>query len=293
MARKRMIDPSIWQDDGMATLTARQQLLYIGLFSNADDAGRLNGSAMAIRLILPAVYGGVDLSEIEADLGEVLATMDKLIAYQVAGKQYLSFTNYSVWQNINRPSPSKLPPPPTENSAIPHGTFSEPSRLEEKKGIEGNRKETPPAARAGARAKRASAASTPKPPNRVAQVIDAVHALDSELPCDVSARDGAAIKASAAPPGKIAEAYQAVYSGRWGDDWMRDNLSFQLVIARLAGYEAHMRASPRAPRGQTAVYFGDDRAAQIAHYGDPDMAIAQARAQMQARAANKNGSRDP
>lgn len=112
MARKRMIDPSVWQDEGMADLTPRQQLLYIGLISNADDDGRLKGTPAAIRLMLPIVYPGTPLDEIELDLLCVLSAMSKLIRYEHEGRAYLVFLNYRRWQNINRPTPSALPAPP-------------------------------------------------------------------------------------------------------------------------------------------------------------------------------------
>jgi hypothetical protein len=112
MARKRMIDPSIWTDEGMAELTPRQQLLYIGLFSNADDDGRLKGSAAAIRLMLPTVYAGATSDEIEGDVAGVLTQMRQLTRYEVEGRQYFAFRNYRHWQSINRPNDSHLPPPP-------------------------------------------------------------------------------------------------------------------------------------------------------------------------------------
>ena len=111
MARKRMIDPSLWSDDGMAELPPRQQLLYIGLFSNADDHGRLKGSPVAIRLALPGVYGGCALDDIALDLDDVLSRMSKLRRYSVDGRDYLQFDNYATWQRIDKPSDSILPPP--------------------------------------------------------------------------------------------------------------------------------------------------------------------------------------
>jgi hypothetical protein len=122
VARKRMIDPSIWTDEGMAALTPRQQLLYIGLVSNADDAGRLRGSAIAVRLMLPTVFGEATVEEIEAELVAVLGQMRKLCRYQHDGNTYLAFRNYSRWQNINRPTPSKMPHPPEECVSPPAGT---------------------------------------------------------------------------------------------------------------------------------------------------------------------------
>jgi hypothetical protein len=126
MARKRMIDPAIWTDEGMAELTPRQQLLYIGLFSNADDAGRIRGSPSSVRLTLPTVYGGVSLEEVAADLNAVLREMRQLVAYEEDGRLYLVFRNYLHWQKIEHPSKSTLPAPP-DPVANGHATFPDPS----------------------------------------------------------------------------------------------------------------------------------------------------------------------
>jgi hypothetical protein len=124
-----MIDPSIWTDEGMAELTPRQQLLYIGMISNADDDGRLKGSESALRLTLPTLYAGAAVAEIAGDVDAVLATMRQVVRYQCASRVYIAFRNYRQWQKIDKPSPSILPPPPemTDDSTSPHRTLVEPS----------------------------------------------------------------------------------------------------------------------------------------------------------------------
>lgn len=122
MARKRMIDPTLWTNEGLAELSLRQQLLYIGLFSNADDDGRLKAPPATIRMMLPTVYGGVATDEIEIDLLCVMGVMTKLVRYQHDGNDYLAFLNYRDWQQIQHPSKSKLPPP-----VGAHGALIEPS----------------------------------------------------------------------------------------------------------------------------------------------------------------------
>ena len=43
MARKRMIDPNIWDSEDFSKLSILGRLLFIGMFSNADDEGRGKG----------------------------------------------------------------------------------------------------------------------------------------------------------------------------------------------------------------------------------------------------------
>jgi hypothetical protein len=129
-----MIDPSLWQDEGMAELTPRQQLLYVGMFSNADDDGRLKGSASAIRLILPTLFVGCALDDIDRDIDAVLLAFRQLIRYEACGRVYIAFRNYRKWQKIERPSPSVLPAPPLENAdtALPQVKLKEEKLTEEK-----------------------------------------------------------------------------------------------------------------------------------------------------------------
>ena len=46
MARKRMIDPGIWQSEDFAKMSTLGKLVFIGLFSNADDEGRGRANAL-------------------------------------------------------------------------------------------------------------------------------------------------------------------------------------------------------------------------------------------------------
>jgi len=119
MARKRMIDPSIWTDEGMAELTPRQQLCYIGLFSNADDDGRLKGSPAAVALMLPTVYGGTPRDDVAADIRAVVGVMRCIVRYLVNGREYLAFANFRRWQRIDKPTPSILPAPPDDSTTAP------------------------------------------------------------------------------------------------------------------------------------------------------------------------------
>lgn len=55
MARKRMIEPDIWSDEGFIELSERGRLMFAGLITQADDEGRGTGSARSIKAkIFPA-----------------------------------------------------------------------------------------------------------------------------------------------------------------------------------------------------------------------------------------------
>lgn len=70
-------------------------------------------------------------------------------------------------------------------------------------------------------------------------------------------QDHKALKDSGADPELVAEAYCAIFSGAWGDDFCRRNLSVQFVIGRLAGYQA-TKATRRPTPGVTYPTLGSN-----------------------------------
>ena len=109
MANRRMIHASIWQDEDIAGLTDRQQLLFIGLFSNADDQGRLQGHPMLIRsLVFP--YRDISSEDMLKDLGAIPKAAAVLF-YEVEGKSYIQLTRWWEYQQLQWAKPSTLPAP--------------------------------------------------------------------------------------------------------------------------------------------------------------------------------------
>lgn len=138
MARRRMIDPSIWANEDIALLTDRQFRIYVWAFSSADDQGRLR---LPWATIASAIYpaGGVTSQEVRDDIEE-LGRRGQVILYTDGGRDYLAHPNWAEWQKMNRPTPSKLPAPQdceqylsrengglTNNSVSTHEQLSESS----------------------------------------------------------------------------------------------------------------------------------------------------------------------
>jgi len=151
MARKRMIDPSFWTDEKLGLLTPMHRLLFMGLISNADDEGRLQGHPALVKsLIFP-----YDIDITHQQVEEWLFDLHKeglILIYEVGKQRYIWIPNFLKYQQINRPTPSKLPAPPenigdnnsfTEDSLNNHGGLTEDSLRthSEKNRIEKNRKE--------------------------------------------------------------------------------------------------------------------------------------------------------
>lgn len=143
MARKRMIDPSIWINEDFGTLTNLAKLVFIGLFSMADDEGRGKASPAYIKAVLFPYNDDLRVADIEKALSEISSKMS-VIFYSCDENKYYTLTSWNKWQKIDKPSDSSIPAYEEDNKEIrllfdEHSTNSRrvvaPNRIEE------NRKE--------------------------------------------------------------------------------------------------------------------------------------------------------
>jgi hypothetical protein len=110
MPSKRMIAPSFWQSETVSQWTFRQRLLFIGLFSNADDQGRLRAHPSLIRsLVFP--FDDIPLDEIKADI-QAIADSEAVILYDAGGKSLIQIANWWTYQKPKWAWPSEYLPPP-------------------------------------------------------------------------------------------------------------------------------------------------------------------------------------
>ena len=130
MARKRMIDPCIWESEDFAKLSFFARLVWIGLFSNADDAGRGKGNSAYIKSQIFAYDDKLTVKEIDNALAEIEKIMSVRF-YEVDGKRYYQLENWHKFQTINRPTPSQIPEENKgcdEHSLNTHGVITEQSQ---------------------------------------------------------------------------------------------------------------------------------------------------------------------
>ena len=145
MARKRMISPDIWDSENFSKLSVLARLIFIGMFSNADDEGRGRAKASFLKSKLFPYDESMRVADVESALDEVAENMSVII-YSHDGNEYYSFDNWKKWQKVDKPSPSNIIPfgegcniirgTFDEHSANTRGTFP-PNRIEQNK----NRKE--------------------------------------------------------------------------------------------------------------------------------------------------------
>ena len=108
MARKRMIDPNIWQSEDFSKLSTLAKLVFIGLFSLADDEGRGRSNPVYLKSNLFPYEEGIRSADIDKTLSEISSNMS-VIFYSCDGSNYYSLYNWNTWQKIDKPSKSKIP----------------------------------------------------------------------------------------------------------------------------------------------------------------------------------------
>jgi hypothetical protein len=109
MARIRTIQPDFAQARSMKRVSRDGRLLFIQLWTAADDAGRLRADTpLLLALLYPADSDAAML--LPAWLDE-LEREGCIRRYAVDGEQYAVIVNWRKYQTIDRAKPSRLPAP--------------------------------------------------------------------------------------------------------------------------------------------------------------------------------------
>ncbi len=108
MARKRMIDPNIWQSEDFNKLDTFSRLVFIGLFSLADDEGRGRANPTYLKSSIFPYDEVVRTTDIEKSLSKISASMS-IVFYEHNESKYYELLNWDKWQKIDRPTESKIP----------------------------------------------------------------------------------------------------------------------------------------------------------------------------------------
>lgn len=112
-----MIDPSFWTDEKLGLLTPMHRLLFMGLISNADDEGRLQGHPALVKSMIFPYDVDITHQQVEKWLID-LHNEGLILIYEVGKQRYIWIRNFLKYQQINRPTPSKLPAPPEDADDI-------------------------------------------------------------------------------------------------------------------------------------------------------------------------------
>jgi hypothetical protein len=107
MARIRTIKPEFWGDEKMAPLSAVDRLVFLGLISMADDAGRTVDN---IKTVDGFIFPETD--ESSRDSLANLASTGRIIRYtSESGQKLIQVANWLRHQKVDRPSRYVLPAP--------------------------------------------------------------------------------------------------------------------------------------------------------------------------------------
>lgn len=138
-----MIDPNIWQSEDFSKLSNLAKIVFVGLFSNADDYGYGRGNATYIKSTIFPYDDKLRATDIEKTLQEIASHMS-IVFYTSNESEYYCLTNWDKWQKVDRPQPSRIPRL-EDDSTIIRRTFDEhstnarrtltPNRKEENKNI--------------------------------------------------------------------------------------------------------------------------------------------------------------
>lgn len=113
MARARNIKPSFFKNEDLAELAFSTRLLFIGLWTMADRAGRLEDRPKRIKMeLFPA-----DDVDVDAGLDD-LARFGFIERYEAAGARYVQVTNFVKHQSPHvKEQESSIPAPDTHGAS--------------------------------------------------------------------------------------------------------------------------------------------------------------------------------
>lgn len=119
MARIRTIKPEFWTDDLLGSLSRDARLLFVATWNMADDEGLLRWSPPIIKGAAFPFDDDITVQTVQALMAE-LEEAGIIFAYKGGrSQQALGYVvNFHKHQKINRPSPSRLPPPPLNDQKV-------------------------------------------------------------------------------------------------------------------------------------------------------------------------------
>lgn len=119
MARIRTVKPEFWEDEIVGMVSREARLLFIASFNLADDEGLLRWTPAYIKASAFMYDDDLAIPDVAKHMTE-LTDAGLLFPYigGVARQQMAAVVNFRKHQKVNRPQPSKLPPPSLQNPEV-------------------------------------------------------------------------------------------------------------------------------------------------------------------------------
>lgn len=131
MARIRSIKPSFFTSLDIARLPDDStRLHFVGLWTYVDDAGRGIDDARLIKAALWPLDDSKTTRKIEKMM-QALAYAGRIERYEVDYQGYFAVVGWTH-QRIDKPQPTKFPPPPSDPRTIPEPSPNDPGTVEER-----------------------------------------------------------------------------------------------------------------------------------------------------------------
>lgn len=132
MPRIRTIKPEFFTSQTIDALTLAEQRTFIGLWTYVDDFGKGVDDARLIKAAIWPLREKHTARKVEADMS-ALESAGLIQRYEFDGRRYFQVLGWAEHQRVNRPSSSRIPPPPPlEGSPRTHGGLTEDSPQERK-----------------------------------------------------------------------------------------------------------------------------------------------------------------
>jgi hypothetical protein len=106
MARIRSVHPGLFTDEAFAQLSDAAQILWIGIWTEADDQGVFEWKPTTLKMRLKPA----STTPVEPILAE-LVRLDCIRKYDLDGKSYGAVRNFARWQRPKRPNVVHHVPP--------------------------------------------------------------------------------------------------------------------------------------------------------------------------------------
>jgi len=123
-----MIHPEIWQSEDFSKLSLFARLLFIGMFSMADDYGKGRAKPVYLKSVIFPYDDGMRIIDVEKALSEIGSNMS-VTFYAHDGNDYYRLDNWESWQKVDKPQSSKIPDPFQNDSENSTERFDENSRM--------------------------------------------------------------------------------------------------------------------------------------------------------------------
>ena len=108
MARKRMIDPKIWDSEQVMSLNSEEFKVYIFLITQADDYGRLKISYSLFYKHCFPLKQKCNIKQMK-DIIKELSEVELIEIYTDGKHEYIQHPNWDKYQKVSHPSTPIIP----------------------------------------------------------------------------------------------------------------------------------------------------------------------------------------